>query len=122
VTDSDLQTVRDWCNANGVEVLNTEGTTFPWHAINLPAWFPPDDCGYGANFEYQVYALVWRRLAPIIQSVRNMDAVEVEGPYQLWDYEYDWQVHGPQCEIKGLSEQTARTIANILNRECGGGK
>jgi len=125
VTPSDLQTCRAWCRANGVEVLNTEGTTFPWHAINLPAWFPPDDCGYGANFEYQAYAFVWRRLAPIIQSVRNLDAVEVEGPYEAYKYEELsnlWCVNGKGRLIGNLSEQTARTIAGILNRECGSGK
>lgn len=126
MTDSELQTVREWCKANGVKLIRSK---------SAPGYFCFDRTpGYLGCIGYrrtrkECYERVWESLAPIIQSIRNLDAVEVPGPYKV----QPWKVReGVQyyCVTNSMSfdyfadmsEQTARRIAAILNRECWDGK
>jgi len=127
MTTSDLQTCRSWCAANGVEVV--ESDPGEWGPKDLPDYFGHSLWWFDSDSEIGVYEQLWGYIRPWLQSVRNLDAVEVEGPYSV----KPWKVHdGIQYYavtssmsfdyFADMSEQSARSIANILNRECGNGK
>jgi len=126
VTDSDLQTCRDWCRANGVSVeLVDDGVKgdVMYHIQGRQRWMG-NEFDFWCQTEQEVYAVLWRRLSPWLASVRNLDAMEVEGPWKVSQDEWrsTWHVEDADQCVSCKHEQTARTIANLLNRECGDGK
>jgi len=129
MTDHDLATVRDWCRANGVSVVlvddGDKGGDVMYHLRGRQQWMG-DEFDFWCQTEQKVYAVLWQRLQLWLASVRNLDAVVVEGPYEAEYYDDDdWRLYSNNGEYltdlhkQNLSEQTDRTIANILNREYG---
>jgi len=126
MTDHDLATCREWCRANGVKIVRL------WEPDGLYAvktttgfrnpWIPPLAC----ETEPDLYEVIWEHLGPWLASVRNMDAVEVPGPYKVqpWKVHEDVQYYAVTSSMSfdyfaDMSEQSARRIAGILTRECG---
>ena len=123
MTDTDLQLCRDWCRANGANICRNTGRVDPSYFFLCP------DHPYIENFdgdsEQELYEKLGRYLLPLIQSVRNLDAMETEGPFKLKRLD-DGDFHivpGKQgmmfqsLSLLKLPEQSARVIAGVLNRE-----
>ncbi len=128
MTDADLATCRAWCAANEVEIVECQPrhNGDRWQANKMPKCYGME-ITYTGSTEQKCYERIWKGIAPIIQSVRNLDAMETEGPYKVQHHlvregkQYWCVTSSMTFDYFGeMSEQSARVIANILNREARG--